>query len=623
MPGITNDLNITQLGIQSFNSANGAFTGVTITGGTGITVTNGNGQSGNPTISLSAGPPGAIEHLTGDTGGQLNPDVNNNFNLKGQQAGVIPVMDTIGVSNTISFEDRTWTTPFVVDPSAVLGLRGTFTTITLAMASAVAGNAIFVRPGTYTENFTWTAGVDIVAYDTEALTPSVTIIGKITCTDAGARSMSGIRLQTNSDFVLAVTGTLNTVVTLSNCFLNLTNNTGISYTTSGASSLINLFYCRGNITTTGITLYAGSGAGGMVFEYCKFANTGAATTASTMSSTGQYFMKFCYFENVFSNSGTGAGFQVFDTVFNTGALNTTVLSLASTAAGGASIDNTFIDGGTASAVTIGTGSTVILRNVTIKSSNTNAITEGGASTLQYSELLYAGTSSKINVTTQTLVLSSCFQKIVVQTFTTGTTTYTVTPGMKWCVVELQGCGGGGGATTASGATAGSCGGGGGAGAYCRKVFSAVTIGNSQSVVIGAVGLAGAVSGGAGGTGTASTFGALLTANGGGGGTGTGAGATSQTAAGGAGGTSSSGDFNATGSAGATGFSFATAAGVSFGGIGGASYFGSGGQGATGNGAGNAGQSFGGGGGGASTIANGGAAAGGAGGAGICIVTEYL
>jgi hypothetical protein len=70
------------MGIQSFNNLTGVFTGVTITGGIGVTVTNGNGQTGNPTISISGGGI-SVEHLTGNSGGTLNPDGSNNFNTLG------------------------------------------------------------------------------------------------------------------------------------------------------------------------------------------------------------------------------------------------------------------------------------------------------------------------------------------------------------------------------------------------------------------------------------------------------------------------------------------------------------------------------------------------------------
>jgi len=61
----------------------------TLVQGTGITITPG---SGTITIGLSGGGI-AVEHLTGTTGGQLNPDGSNNFNLLGGTvaAGTTPV----------------------------------------------------------------------------------------------------------------------------------------------------------------------------------------------------------------------------------------------------------------------------------------------------------------------------------------------------------------------------------------------------------------------------------------------------------------------------------------------------------------------------------------------------
>ncbi len=87
----SNDLNISIPGVMVFDGIS-TFLGRTITGGAGVTVTNGSGISGNPTISLTGGS-AAVEHLTGTTGGQLNPDGSNNFNLLAGTvaAGTTPV----------------------------------------------------------------------------------------------------------------------------------------------------------------------------------------------------------------------------------------------------------------------------------------------------------------------------------------------------------------------------------------------------------------------------------------------------------------------------------------------------------------------------------------------------
>ena len=105
---------------------------------------------------------------------------------------------------------------FTVDPSG----NGDFTTIAAALTASVSGTDIFIRPGTYTENLTLKAGVNLVGFKGDESTPNVTIIGKLTYTVAGTCTVSNIRLQTISDFFLAVTGSAASVINLENCFLN-------------------------------------------------------------------------------------------------------------------------------------------------------------------------------------------------------------------------------------------------------------------------------------------------------------------------------------------------------------------------------------------------------------------
>lgn len=196
--------------------------------------------------------------------------------------------------------------------------------------------------------------------------------------------------------------------------------------------------------------------------------------------------------------------------------------------------------------------------------------------------------------------------VATQVFTAGGT-YTPTANMVSCLVICVGGGGAGGDATATDAV----GGGGGAGGTAIALFDAATIGASQSVTVGAS---------SAGAGNPSSFGALLTANGGAvGGT-----VTSTTVgvnvAGGAGGTATGGDLNVTGGSGGRGVIFSTNNGV--GGIGGASYFGGGGAESGSNTAGSVGEAYGSGGGGghASTATD---RLGGDGAAGVVHIIEYI
>ena len=220
---------------------------------------------------------------------------------------------------------------------------------------------------------------------------------------------------------------------------------------------------------------------------------------------------------------------------------------------------------------------------------------------------------------------------VLQTFTSSGT-YTPTANMLYCVVYVTAGGGGGGGASVSGSSGPgvSCGGGGGSGSTSWKVFSAIDIGVSQTVTVGAGGVGGNP-GASGGTGGNSIFGSVITTHGGTGGlncSGTAtAGSIILNTAGGAGGiVGTGGSINVPGSPGSPGFATtisSTSPGLS--GNGAASYYQGGGLSVAPSSAGNAGNiggAYGAGGSGAAANINSGQI-GGAGGGGIITILEFI
>lgn len=485
----------------------------TLTAGTGVSITN---AAGSITIGL-AGSGVAVEHLTGNTGGVLNPDGSNNFTIIGTGAlSVAGVGSTLTISSSGPSTDL-HTARFIVSAGGSSD-GANYTTIASAITAASSGATIFIQPGTYTENFTLKPGVNLVANIADAFTPNVTILGKITYTGAGTANISGIRLQTNSDFFLEVSGSNACIIGMNNCYLNCSNNTGISFTNSNAASQINCSYSSGDIGTTGISLYAMSAIGSLTVLYSNFSNSGGSSTANSNSAGGAIFGE-CFFKNPIASTSTGA--TSLDYV-NINTFSQNVSSLTITGTGTISSSYSSFISGSASAISIGSGATGTLIDLKVSSSNTNAIT--GAGTLVSGLITYYGSSSGNNVTTQTQLvtqppLSSAPQVTV---YTSGTGTYTTPTRALYLTVRMVGGGGGG---AGSGTTPG-----------------AATAGNN------------------------STFGtALLTCNGGG------AGTTNGTQA--AGGTATGGDINLTGGASGVAIGFINTTG----GLGGCSFYGGIGQ----------------------------------------------
>lgn len=280
------------------------------------------------------------------------------------------------------------------DPS-----QGTHTTLSAAMAAAVSGQTIFLRTSV-SESVTITPGVNIAAWQGSSLNvPSIT--GTLTMTGAGTSTLTGLRLVTNSAPVITVSGSAASILYVKNCYLNCTNNTGISYSSSSSSSQIVFDNCRGNLGTTGIGIFTSTAAGILAFDWCAFGNSGASTTAST-TSTGNIGIAWSSFSSPLSTSSTGV-FVIAYSNINTSAQNVTSLTTAGT--GTTQIEYSDLVAGTASALSIGSGTTVLVGGPSrFESSNTNVIT--GAGTLQYGQLNFTGSSSTINPTTQTGLVTS-------------------------------------------------------------------------------------------------------------------------------------------------------------------------------------------------------------------------
>lgn len=275
--------------------------------------------------------------------------------------------------------------------------QGTHQTIQAAITAASSGDTIFIRPGTYTETITLKAGVSLTAFTCNGYQPNVIYIGKMTASTAGTFTISGMQLKTNSSNFLVVSGSVATIVKLKECLLTVSANSvaGISYTSSSASSSIEMDHCQGDVSGTSSNLFTSTGVGTLKISYCNFTNSAAGTTANTTSATLLNISYSTLFAPLSVTSPVALSEISYSTI-DCGVINatalTTVTSLTLIA------QSCTFRSGTASAVSVGASSTLNMYNTTISSSNTNAVT--GSGTLNYSTLVFSGTSSTINVTTQ-------------------------------------------------------------------------------------------------------------------------------------------------------------------------------------------------------------------------------
>lgn len=246
--------------------------------------------------------------ITGNEGGTLFPE-DDNWNIVGQFNGSIPVMQTNGVDSTLSIEDRTSTTAFVVDSSSTPGQRGTFSTIQSAIDAAPAGATVFIKDGTYTESLTLKAGVNLCCYGFAGFTPTTTIRGKLSFSEEGAVTITGLRLQTppnpNADYCISITGSAASRIYLNQCYLNAATFTHIEMTSSSSGAHLRIIdsWCATNTAAFGF--FNISGAGSLTMFGVNVLDPVPTENPSVFSSSGMLLLRYSVIRFPILTSGTG------------------------------------------------------------------------------------------------------------------------------------------------------------------------------------------------------------------------------------------------------------------------------------------------------------------------------
>lgn len=358
------------------------------TGGS-VTITVGSG-----TINLEAG---ATTPLSFPTDSGTATPAANALTISGQLAGTIPAMFTIGSGSTVDVEDRTWVSSFVVDPSSTVGLRGTFTTIQAAITAASAGQNIFIRPGTYTENLTLKSGVNLIGMCNSFRGDApVKISGKATLT-SGHMEIDNILFATNSDYLFDISGS--STISVYRSFFSI-GTTGAFTLNSGN---VNLLSCGGSASSGSCPLITAINSSSVQVYSCTFLSS--STAASTFANGGSLTVGNSTFQNGVSTSDT-AIFQATNSSFGSIASALPSLVLNGTGTNCFAFNCEFLSPGNTFNVSVGTGATLNLSNCSIFCNLAGGVAIAGAGTLNYSSLTFPSTASTITTTTQVPKISS-------------------------------------------------------------------------------------------------------------------------------------------------------------------------------------------------------------------------
>jgi len=266
--------------------------------------------------------------------------------------------------------------------------KGTHTSVQDAIDDSVVGQSILLKD-LFIEDVTMKAGISVVAE-----TESYGIKGKISCGYTGQSYLIGMGLDTNGDYSIDMTGSNATQLGLYNCTCTASDNDAIRCNISNTSC--ELFIDNVNFDPSSGYRNIDWSSTGVLRNRFTFSK-GVAGVLSNLHSSGSVFYKFCE-SNVPLEFTGSVGLSVFHTNVNTQGIGVTPIVISATS-GTRTIQLSSLNGGSASAVTIGAGSSLTILNSVVNSSTT-AMT--GAGTLSYGGLTFPN-NSDITVSTQNIL----------------------------------------------------------------------------------------------------------------------------------------------------------------------------------------------------------------------------
>ncbi len=296
-------------------------------------------------------------------------------------------VDSDGHVTQISTGIDTACSNFIVDRA---GTKSDYTTIASAISAASSGDTVFIKTGTYTEDLTMKAGVNLVSFAGEQRGTNVQIVGKLSASFSGTVVIAGLSLVTNGDLCIDVTGSNATLFEFWDCFINAFDNQAIHL---NSSSLSRLRFVQCTLNANGFKMIDAS-AGRLSITRSNLATT-ASSNSNTVSTVSVVGITMTTSNQTFISSGVG-NLSLSQCNFATG--NSTALTCGGT--GGHRIEECLFNTGTASSISISAGASASVLGCGIRNTNSAAIT--GAGSITYTGLFFSQSGSTIDVTTQTL-----------------------------------------------------------------------------------------------------------------------------------------------------------------------------------------------------------------------------